>query len=373
MATVTISGNVGQAGATVWYYAFSGPTGTTADALGNYSFSWNPASSLQIAVTYPGVIFTPHRVQIGSGMGNTTQNFASEAAPTIVFSTPLVTDDFTPDANPLNPANWYTSPTGNFGSWQTPKASGGYLVTGTTSDFSDFSLNLQVLPNDQYVSYKWHQVPNVTFQIVARSDIEGNSNFVYSEYNAISNNISIAQFAGGVKNLVGLTLSDGDIVALACVGTNAYVFVNGAFYVWAPVLPASGYAGVVPKNFSGVSSQTTHFTAGAASFAGATGNNSAAVGQFYGTTFESAFTNPESLDVLQVVNQGGEVVWNLTFNGVGSNNPISPTNGALFTYFGSSFVQAFNPNPSKLDVLQVAQPGGKVIFSVDYKGNAGSH
>ena len=97
------------------------------------------------------------------------------------------------------------------------------------------------------------------------------------------------------------------------------------------------------------------------------------IGQFFGTTFEAAFTNPESLDVVQVVNEGGKVVWNLSFNGTGASNPVSPTAGALFTYFGSSFAQAFNTNPDNLDVLQVVQPGGMAIFSVDYQGNAGSH
>jgi hypothetical protein len=172
----------------------------------------------------------------------------------------------------------------------------------------------------------------------------------------------------------------GDIWRLATNNGSWYLFKNGAQIATGAFSPSD----LVGANqtilyMQGTStlgeSAATNFNAGTCIFTsvGAPTNGTVGVGQFFGTTFESAFTNPENLDVLQVVNEGGKVVWNLTFHGVASTNPASPTNGALFTYFGSSFAQAFNTNPDNLDILQVVQSGTKVIFSVDYQGNAGSH
>jgi hypothetical protein len=79
-----------------------------------------------------------------------------------------------------------------------------------------------------------------------------------------------------------------------------------------------------------------------------------------GKNLAAAVSNPSKLDILQVVNEGGKVVWNLTSAGIGTAtvNPAHPTNGALLgQYFGSSFKAAFS-NPSNLDVLNVVNPNG---------------
>ena len=97
------------------------------------------------------------------------------------------------------------------------------------------------------------------------------------------------------------------------------------------------------------------------------------VGTFFvdGSTLEAALPNPLSLDLIQVVDKRGKVVWNLTAGGVVNTNPASPTPGALLgQYHGATFAQAFSNNPMGYDVFQVVGPGGVGIFHVDHAGTA---
>lgn len=92
--------------------------------------------------------------------------------------------------------------------------------------------------------------------------------------------------------------------------------------------------------------------------------------RLFGSSLAASVKNPSSLDLLQVVDEGGKVVWNLTSAGVATANPSTSTASALLTrYFGSSFSAAFK-NPSNLDILQVVDEGGTVVFWVDHTGAA---
>ena len=94
--------------------------------------------------------------------------------------------------------------------------------------------------------------------------------------------------------------------------------------------------------------------------------NGTLTGVYQGSSYATAFTNPQSLDLIQVINEGGKIVWNLTSTGV-----ASPTGNALLgQYFGSSFAAAFT-NPSSLDLIQIVSPvGGNTVNYVDYAGVA---
>lgn len=87
----------------------------------------------------------------------------------------------------------------------------------------------------------------------------------------------------------------------------------------------------------------------------------------------TAHVNEQGLDIIQIINQGGKVVWNLDSNGVPHVNPASPSQvsghyrAAFAQYFGSSL--AAISNPLNLDLYQV-HDGSKVVFHVDYLGNA---
>jgi hypothetical protein len=102
-------------------------------------------------------------------------------------------------------------------------------------------------------------------------------------------------------------------------------------------------------------------------------NGTVGIGTFFveGLTLASAFSNPLRLDLIQVVNDVGKVVWNLTADGEIFLESRSPTPSALLGQFrGATFAQAFPDNPMDFDVLQVAGPDGVGIFHLDYTGKA---
>lgn len=87
-----------------------------------------------------------------------------------------------------------------------------------------------------------------------------------------------------------------------------------------------------------------------------------------------AFDNPLSLDLIQIINEGGTVVWNLTSVGVSNTNPASPTKApsgaplALFHQrFGTNLAAAIaspaegaNGNPQ--DLLQIVAYNGQGLL-----------
>jgi hypothetical protein len=94
----------------------------------------------------------------------------------------------------------------------------------------------------------------------------------------------------------------------------------------------------------------------------------------------NAFSNPRSLDIVQVVNEGGNCVWNLNNVGLTATNPTGYTQGpggkpqALMTLFGNTFAQAIasaSNSSNPLDLLQVLDNnGGAVLFHVNNSGLA---
>ena len=307
--------------------------------------------------------------------------------------TPLYTDHFTPDANPLNPAKWQLILNNNV-TYHDIKAVSG-VAEGTDVGIDSFNgdnLIAVTLPADCYVSYTL-----ANFGTLGNSQENGIGIRVDPDVNNILDGwfINLLDLGGGgVAELTAYALFNngagsttiyenlfyvpmvGDKFTLAVIGQTGYFYINDVL-ITSQTVPSGRATGstqmLVFPTTSATEAGISYFEAGSAALLGPPTNGTVGVGQFFGATFKAAFTNPENLDVLQVVNQGGKVVWNLTFNGVASTNPASPTNGALSVYFGSSFAQAFNTNPDNLDVLQVVQSGTKVIFSVDYQGNAGSH
>jgi hypothetical protein len=86
-----------------------------------------------------------------------------------------------------------------------------------------------------------------------------------------------------------------------------------------------------------------------------------------GLILATAFSNPLNLDLVQVVNKRGKVVWNVTPGGEVNINSDSPTANTLLRQFcEATFAQAFAENPMEYDVFQVVGPGGVRIFHVDH-------
>jgi len=99
--------------------------------------------------------------------------------------------------------------------------------------------------------------------------------------------------------------------------------------------------------------------------------NGTLLGVFSGSSFAAAFTNPNSLDILQIVNEGGQVVYSVDSAGVTHTNPASPTSEALmWRLFGSSVANAFQ-NVDNLDLLQIYSPTGQTLeYHIDSTGTA---
>jgi ABC-type tungstate transport system permease subunit len=86
-----------------------------------------------------------------------------------------------------------------------------------------------------------------------------------------------------------------------------------------------------------------------------------------------------NLDILQIVDEGGGVLLNVDYAGVVHNPAVNPTvNSQKAPYqtrltSGATtarlFAEAFS-NPSQLDILQVINIGGNISYYLDYLGVA---
>jgi len=102
------------------------------------------------------------------------------------------------------------------------------------------------------------------------------------------------------------------------------------------------------------------------SYIGTIGNT--IVGPYQGASLAAAFTNPEGLDIFQVMNDGSACIYKLTSDGVGVNNPASWTKNALLARYQGNTISAAFSNPNNLDLLQIVSRGGKMVLVVDYTG-----
>lgn len=92
----------------------------------------------------------------------------------------------------------------------------------------------------------------------------------------------------------------------------------------------------------------------------------------------SSLNNPTSLDIIQIIGDGGAVLLKVTSTGTVTRNPATATGTTLLgTYFsrlttGSTSAQvvadAFSQNNNNADILQVVGPGQIGIFHLDYLG-----
>lgn len=94
------------------------------------------------------------------------------------------------------------------------------------------------------------------------------------------------------------------------------------------------------------------------------------LGRFSGATVAAAFTNPQHLDLIQIIQPNdGSIIYNVDYLGVKHSPALTPTGQALLgKYSGATIAAAFS-NPSHLDLLQVYQPNdGSIIWYLDYLG-----
>jgi hypothetical protein len=92
----------------------------------------------------------------------------------------------------------------------------------------------------------------------------------------------------------------------------------------------------------------------------------------------TSLPNSQSLDLFQVIGEGGAILISVTSTGVVNKNPVAPTGQCLFGRMQSRlastastaaiFADAFSQNNNQSDVLQVRTQGGVGVWHLDYTG-----
>jgi hypothetical protein len=88
--------------------------------------------------------------------------------------------------------------------------------------------------------------------------------------------------------------------------------------------------------------------------------------------------NPQNLDLFHIVDQGGNILVNVDYTGAVHNPASSPTQGCrIGRYFTSlttgttaQFFANVFPNPQSLDLIQVRNVGGNISYYLSYAGVA---
>jgi hypothetical protein len=286
------------------------------------------------------------------------------------------------NVSPIDPAFWSTitpaSPDPEFEPLSVVSNQCVCLTSAANSNPGGAQFNGVVLPNDQYVEFKVTTVTAMGFVGAGlRSDITSQVGYETLITGPLGPNTTIQLDNvgpnGGELATTTTTINSGDVIRLAAIGSSLSVYVNGA-----QILSAVDSEFTSGTTFIELIDEADQNDVKIASYAvGSVSGNmtSPTVGSIFpgsypGASLAVAFTNPQRLDLLQVVNEGGNVVWSLSASGVASTNPTSPTRTAVLGQFeGSSFATAF-PNPGRFDILQIVKPGSGVVFHVDYLGNA---
>jgi len=193
----------------------------------------------------------------------------------------------------------------------------------------------------------------------------------------IAANAALFTSPGYINYGFGYTWEVGDIFNLVYKNGNLYVFWNEVPVAAGASLTDSandGLAGVLIEPHILGDVGLVNFAAGSVISAnpppGPITSGTIFPGPYFGSSLAAAFPNTQGLDFFQVIDEGGNIVWNLNAVGTATVNPSSWTNGTLLGVFeGANFAQAF-PNPQQLNVFQIVDQGGFVVFYVDYQGLA---
>jgi hypothetical protein len=305
--------------------------------------------------------------------------------------TPTVTDNFTPNADPLNPAKWttmtdasiYGAAEAHSGTFRAATATyndgltAGAFYTGATftaNQYLSFELSAWALGSSDEGDF-YLRSSDLTGDLGYNFSIIDNGDGVTAEviigyYTTASNFITLYDNEAAI-------VGAGDVFTYGIVGYTSFLYHNGVLVAAvndSNQTCASGYLGMVadPQNAAGEIAYS-NFIAGTVSggFGGPSTNGVIFPGSYGGSSLAAAFPNAQGLDFFQVSNEGGDIVWNLNSAGIATANPTNPTNGTLLGVFsGTSFANAFQNNPQQLNVFQIIMQGGQVVFHVDYQGNA---
>jgi hypothetical protein len=172
--------------------------------------------------------------------------------------TPLATDNFAPNANPLNPANWTQYSDSGAYSGSLRAVSGQAL--GQSADVGGFDGNYYsaiVTPDDQFVTAtlaQWIKGNGQEADILLRSDPTGDAVFYDMYILDNADGLTAAVLVVNQDNSVfyendSVTVNAGDVFTFAVIGSTGYISQNGVFVDPFPVSGAdSGAAGLLIFN-----------------------------------------------------------------------------------------------------------------------------
>lgn len=198
--------------------------------------------------------------------------------------TPLATDNFAPNANPLNPTKWAQSTDGQ-GEFEPLQASSGTCIATSNNeiDFGEFYIGI-ASPNNQYVqiklvSYVADGLSGFALWLRSTPDAQNQYGVAVLNLDATHASAEIDVLTGGVETpvatLSSFTYAAGDVFAFAVVGTTFYLVQNGTVILQGTdATYGSGLVGIdinpfTPPNATCVVLST--FVTGSASFTGGGG------------------------------------------------------------------------------------------------------
>lgn len=235
MATFSISGNAGAASAIIHYGGNN--LFVVADGSGDYTIPALDPGDYRITPALGTNVFSPALRNVTIVSADITGVDFSATNPLIALSLiPISTDNFTPNANPLNPANWQQS-TDMVGAFEPLQALNGTCVA-TSDDSIDFGELWigSVIPGDQYFSIKLNSVVSDGFSGFAafmRSSPDMMNQYEIGVYNlgdGTHMRIVVGVFVNGEEydfaSLESFPYSNNDVFTFAAVGTSIYVFQN---------------------------------------------------------------------------------------------------------------------------------------------------
>lgn len=262
----SISGSTGQAGTVVSYQGSTTAAQgqVTANGSGSYTI---PALADDTYLVTPAVAgnkkFTPFAQNVVVAGSNVTGiNFVSSGSLPVLTFTSQATDNFTPNANPLNPAKWTPSQDGE-GKFEALQALNATCIPSTTdnADFCAYYTGIAA-PGNQYAQYKLNNIiadGESGFFFFMRSTLDGFQQYEMAVFNNGDGTTANAAMALVTGDDVGSNLcflnsfayTLGDVFAAACIGTDLYLLQNGVVILYASdATYSSGHVGLDLDSFT---------------------------------------------------------------------------------------------------------------------------
>lgn len=224
----------------------------------------------------------------------------------LVF-TQLAADSFSPNANPLNPANWTTASDG----FTNLQALSGFCVQTAVGGSGDLYTGV-IFPNDQYAQITLNALTTTDVAIVGvRSDPSGDSLGVYlTMFNNTGPTMTLS-ITDGLNNLYfngAFPFNFGDVFKIAAIGTSISAYQNGVLITTVPqMIAATGNPLLIVEGASSSSTKLSSFSAGSVA-----------------SPVSTAYSVPDCRHYATFPNGSSNVNGTLTYTVQTSGNPAVP-------------------------------------------------